>query len=599
VDTLAGDLQLSSAARPSAAALEALAREAWTLEPPLPHERKGILRDEAALLLDRLLTSVARGHGALEVCIGRGLAALEVGDRALRLGYAGVGDYAREVLGIEGSTAQKLARLARALRDRPLLAEAVRRGEVSARKAETIAPVARGEAEAAWVERARKETVRTLAAAVRAERNRELALPPGSSRGQGERVTEPGLAPGQVHCEPPGEPLSEEEPWERVCVDMTPESRARLDEAMALAAKTLGATSPQWQRLEAICEEFLGAHPVEGPSDASDEAGVWRGPVADRVDAIRAWLEAEFGPWPFLATIPLCEAELVPALEEDQPNLEELDAELRRLAAMRDRWDELVGHLGLLVSMLALWKDMKFQSFAHYCQERLGMGARTVQQRVGLERRLHDLPALREAMRAGRVSYEKARVIAEHANDRTVDEWLRRAEGTTCIALRRESETEREAQMCARGELDLRMPRRVASLLNAAIRAVRASSDRFLKAGECLERMAQHFLDTWKDAPAERSTPQKRAMARDGELCQVPGCSRAAVHAHHVVYRSRGGGDDPANLTSLCAAHHLRGVHRGYLRVRGQAPDRLSWFLAGRGAAAPGSSMDAGSLGPA
>jgi len=227
------------------------------------------------------------------------------------------------------------------------------------------------------------------------------------------------------------------------------------------------------------------------------------------------------------------------------------------------------------------------------------MGARTVQQRVALERRLHDLPALREAMRAGRVSYEKARVIAEHADDRTVDEWLRRAEGTTCIALRRESDTEHEAQMCARGELDLRMPRRVASLLNAAIRAVRASSDRFLKAGECLERMAEHFLETWTEALKERSSPQKRAIARDGGLCTVPGCSRPAVHVHHVVYRSRGGGDDPANLTSLCAAHHLRGVHRGYLRVRGQAPDRLSWFLTGRAAAAPGPGMDAGSLGQA
>ncbi|ABS28620.1 HNH endonuclease [Anaeromyxobacter sp. Fw109-5] len=561
MDTRAFGIQLSPPARPSAAALEDLGREAWVLEPPMPHERKGILRDEAALLLDRLLTSVARGHGALDVSIGRGLAALEVGDRALRLGYSGTGDYARERLGIAASTAQKLARLARQLRDRPLLAQAVRLGEVSARKAETIAPVARGDVEAAWVERARKETVRTLAAAVRAERDPGPAL----GQAQGERTAEP--------------LLSDDEPWERVCVDMTPEGRARLDEAMALAGETLGATSPRWERLEAICAEFLGAHPVEGPSDASDDAGVLRGPVADRVEAIRAWLEQEFAPWTFLATIPLCEAEVSPELEEDAPDLERLDAELRRLAAMRDRWDELLGHLGLLVSTLALWRDMKFQSFAHYCQERLGMGARTVQQRVALERRLYELPPLREAMRAGRVSYEKARIVAEQADDKTVEEWLRRAEGTTCIALRRESETEREVQMCARGELDLRMPRRVASLLEAAVRAARAASDRWLKAGECLERVAEHFLETWKDAPAERSTPQRRAMARDGELCQVPGCSRAAVHAHHVVYRSRGGSDDPANLTSLCAVHHLRGVHRGYLRVRGQAPDRLSWTV--------------------
>jgi hypothetical protein len=31
------------------------------------------------------------------------------------------------------------------------------------------------------------------------------------------------------------------------------------------------------------------------------------------------------------------------------------------------------------------------------------------------------------------------------------------------------------------------------------------------------------------------------------------------------------------NLTGLCAAHHLHGVHAGYIRVVGVAPDRLRW----------------------
>ena len=92
---------------------------------------------------------------------------------SLRLGFSGIGDYARERLGIAAGTAQKLARLSRALRERPLLWEAVRRGEVSARKAETIVPVARGEDEERWVARARVETVRALAAAVREARGDE------------------------------------------------------------------------------------------------------------------------------------------------------------------------------------------------------------------------------------------------------------------------------------------------------------------------------------------------------------------------------------------------------------------------------------------
>jgi 5-methylcytosine-specific restriction endonuclease McrA len=84
---------------------------------------------------------------------------------------------------------------------------------------------------------------------------------------------------------------------------------------------------------------------------------------------------------------------------------------------------------------------------------------------------------------------------------------------------------------------------------------------------------------TWGAALRERSTLQKEILDRDRGLCQVPGCSRAAVHAHHIVYRSRGGADEAANLVSLCAAHHLRGVHRGYVGVHGQAPGALRWRL--------------------
>jgi 5-methylcytosine-specific restriction endonuclease McrA len=74
-----------------------------------------------------------------------------------------------------------------------------------------------------------------------------------------------------------------------------------------------------------------------------------------------------------------------------------------------------------------------------------------------------------------------------------------------------------------------------------------------------------------------RGTLHRRVLERDRFLCQVPGCSRAADHAHHIAYRSRGGSDDLTNLTSLCAVHHLQGIHMGRIRVSGAAPDRLRW----------------------
>jgi hypothetical protein len=61
-------------------------------------------------------------------------------------------------------------------------------------------------------------------------------------------------------------------------------------------------------------------------------------------------------------------------------------------------------------------------------------------------------------------------------------------------------------------------------------------------------------------------------MERDRGLCTCPGCSKAADHVHHVEFRSHGGTDDEANLTSLCLSHHLHGVHGEYVRARGTAP---------------------------
>ena len=137
--------------------------------------------------------------------------------------------------------------------------------------------------------------------------------------------------------------------------------------------------------------------------------------------------------------------------------------------------------------------------------------------------------------------------------------------------------------MCERGELRVRVPGRMVRLLGELVWAVRAAEGRWLPAGDCLAKAARHFIDTWEEALKERNTLQKRVLERDGGLCQTPGCSRAAVHAHHVDYRSRGGSDCEANMTSLCAAHHLHGVHRGYIRVTGEAPDALAWSFPVRG----------------
>jgi hypothetical protein len=49
---------------------------------------------------------------------------------------------------------------------------------------------------------------------------------------------------------------------------------------------------------------------------------------------------------------------------------------------------------------------------------------------------------------------------------------------------------------------------------------------------------------------------------------------------HHLVFRSHGGGEDDGNLVTLCATHHLRGIHRGRLRCHTLPDGWLAWEFA-------------------
>ncbi|MCX5732562.1 MAG: HNH endonuclease signature motif containing protein [Deltaproteobacteria bacterium] len=489
----------------------------------------GLPRSEVGPLLDGLLVRVARGRGAVDVAVGERLGQLQEGERMLRLGYAKLADYGREVLGLAGRTAQAMARLSRELRARPLLAAAVRRGQVTPRKAEVILGVALGRQEAEWVERARRFTVRELAAGAGAQEGPEA--------------------------------------WERVVATASPETVARVEEAMELAGRLLGPTSQRWERLEVMCQEFLGAH--RGPG--------WDEPPAGdaATDSLKEALERETHRWAALEEV---EPVLAPEVDDEHAPWA-IDARLRELAEMRRRWDDLVGQLAHVVRAQGLWSDLGFASFEHYCTERLGLSARTVEQRAWLEARLRRMPRLREALQSGRVSYEKARIVAGVADEGSLERWIWRAEKATCIELHREASNHEVRQTCARGKVAVLVPRHVAFLLQETFWAARRAVGMELTADQCLYWVADHFLGTWQESPEVQVPPGRRVIERDRGYCQVPGCSRGAEHVHHVVYRSQGGGDEPGNLVSICVAHHLHGIHRGWVRVWGRAPDGLRWEL--------------------
>jgi hypothetical protein len=97
--------------------------------------------------------------------------------------------------------------------------------------------------------------------------------------------------------------------------------------------------------------------------------------------------------------------------------------------------------------------------------------------------------------------------------------------------------------------------------------------------GEALGAMLDHVLSTWGALDGKVASRHK-VFARDGWRCAVPGCtSMQNLHDHHIRFRSAQGSDDLANRITLCAFHHLRGVHGGLLRCVGRAPDGLRWEM--------------------
>jgi hypothetical protein len=109
---------------------------------------------------------------------------------------------------------------------------ALQSGRLRIRAAETILPVARGDAEARWVQRAAEVTVRQLEQEVRRARK---GLP---------------------------EP---EKDWLRLRTQLPPEDREVFELGLEVAAHVLPSASTPLDRLEAMTMEFVGAfsHDVE------------------------------------------------------------------------------------------------------------------------------------------------------------------------------------------------------------------------------------------------------------------------------------------------------------------------------------------------
>src|SRR5439155_12155513 len=180
----------------------------------------------------------------------------------LRLGYSGIADYAREELGRNASTAEKMARYARRLRDHPHVRAAVLAGEVCVRRAEAVMHVAIGDAEEYWVARARVDTVREL----------------------------------KAKAKNPADPNPEEdEQWGRFIVELSRDEQAALDRATGVAAKIIGANAPRQHRMQALFQEYAAAYAL--PEDEGAAGRMPSAPVEDGLEPEKEELEKQNRKW--------------------------------------------------------------------------------------------------------------------------------------------------------------------------------------------------------------------------------------------------------------------------------------------------------------
>lgn len=330
-----------------------------------------------------------------------------------------------------------------------------------------------------------------------------------------------------------------------------------------------------------------------------------------------------------------------PATQEDEAaGLDEvgrLDRALRELADELTRRDLRLGELAMELGP-GLGTDEFFR-------ETLGLAPSSMAARVALARRVERLPKTKAAILAGNLGFESATLLARVASPETESLWMdraiisttkifreqvdaaelhARAEGRSLRGLRPPSPDELEVARelerrvlgtvfaessgdspmsvsCSSGaepepphdepghfdhptlgrvDLRLTLPEDLASFWSE-LEVLHA--DAGFPGGSFVAFVTRATLDVWRSHA--RSPAYGDIYLRDRYRCQSPVCRRRHVTPHHIVFRSRGGGEEPTNLISLCDRCHLDLVHGGHLRVSGLAPDDLRWEVGPQGLA--------------
>jgi len=560
------------------------------------------------------LEALARSQAPLRRALARIAGRIVAARSWERLGFARVGDYARERAGLSGRQLQDLAHVDGRLAELPAVEAAFLAGQLSWSKARLLARVARGDDERRWLAFARRVPVRVLEREVRAL---DLAA----------------VEAGALDTDEDGRALH---PMAGVIVRCSADVQGKFHRARQVARRVAGERLPTWACMEvvaaeassALCGALAGDDGDPEPEIESrlDEGAAWR----DRSAEDRRLPEDEPEAADVCAPEPLLAVRtLVDGLEA--ADAFDLDARLRWAVTLEQRIEAEMAPLLLRVADARLYLWAGHASVGAFARERLGMSERKARALVRIARAAAGCPELASAFGSGALSWIQAQVLLpllvlpECAPFRAA--WVARAARISVRRLEDEVDAalatgacSTERQTCAqptdpdtpspadpsepgvveRARFFFTAPRDVARLFRAVACSVRRALEprvgRPVTEGEAVEWMFDHAFESW-GANDPRIRREHRVFERDGWRCTVPGCSSYRnLHDHHVVFRSAGGSDELANRTTLCAFHHLRGVHAGRVRCLGRAPAGLRFELGLRPGRAPLLRYSAGEL---
>ena len=287
-----------------------------------------------------------------------------------------------------------------------------------------------------------------------------------------------------------------------------------------------------------------------------------------------------------------------------------------------------------------LYRELGYSSIQLYASEALGFSRSKTFEFIRLAESLEKLPRLKAGVESGAVPWTKAREVVKVATPETEGEWLKLAESRSRRELEGEIAKSRAARDRdeSQGELvplpstpkaasapyvtfrlETMSKAKLEAMIEKLMKLHRCSREQVLmmaleafsgdesprvdsspyqvivheqggefRVGDTLlsEAEAEHVAcDCRVLKPGRRNRasipPAKRraVLARDGHRCRTKGCtSKHFLEVHHIKPRSKGGGNDPANLITLCSschrlAHERRELPELSTRVDSRIPD--------------------------